>query len=142
LLEQNCVDVLYSLPPHLATIVLPEQKYVDGLYSFPPHLGLVEDELGGVGGVEEELGGGGGSALQLGTIVASPALTHSIQAERVICEQVPEFNLQETISLPPDELLEGSPPPDGESLEQAKKIDAMAKIADNERKFLVFIVTS
>jgi len=76
--------------------VLPEQKYVDGLYSFPPHLGLVEDELGGGGGATELLlgGGGGGSALQLDTICASFALTHSIQAERDICEQVPEFNLQ------------------------------------------------
>jgi len=103
--EQNCVDVLYSFPPHLATIVLPEQKYVDGLYSFPPHLGPVEDELGS-GGVEEELGGGGGGtelllggggASQLGTIVASPALTNSIQVEYDFCEQVPDVNLQKTI---------------------------------------------
>jgi len=56
---------------------------------------LAEDELGG--GVDEldgGGGGGGGSALQLDTIVASFALTHSIQVEREICEQVPEFNLQ------------------------------------------------
>jgi len=96
------------------------------------------DELEGI-----ELDDGGGSALQFGTIVASPASTNSLQAEYDFCEQVPEFNLQKTIS---DELLEGSPPccppPEGDSLEQAKNANTTAKIAANERKRLVFIENS
>ena len=110
--------------------------------------GATELLLGGGGGGTELLlggggGGGGGSVLQFDTICAAPALTSSIQAESDICEQAPAVNLQKTIWLPPEESLEGSlGGGEGSSLEQAKKVNAMAKITANERKRLVSITNS
>jgi hypothetical protein len=60
--------------------------------------------------------------------------------ESDICEQAPDVSLQETFS---DESLEGSlGGGEGSSLEQAKKVNAMAKIVANERKRSVFITNS
>jgi hypothetical protein len=52
--------------------------------------------------------------------------------------------LPHNLTALPDESLEGSPPDGGEvsSLEQAKKVNVMAKIAASERKRLVFIMNS
>jgi hypothetical protein len=64
--------------------------------------------------------------------------------ESDICEQLPAFNLQNTCCCSP--LPDCSPPGEGgggsASFEQAKKANTVAKIAANERKRLVFIVSS
>jgi hypothetical protein len=83
-------------------------------------------------------------SVQFCTICAAPALTNSIQVESDICEQLPAVSLQKIFCSLPPESLEVSPPggSDGESLLQAEKVNAMAKIAANGRKWLVFIVNS
>jgi hypothetical protein len=106
--------------------VLPEQKYVDGLYSFPPQTGFVEDELGGGGGgiyVLLLLSGGGGGICAL--LLLSGGGVYML--------------LLESSDNGSSRL---SPPPEGESLEQAKSINPVAKIAIKKTGWVIFINTS
>jgi hypothetical protein len=72
--------------------------------------------------------------LQSGTIDAAPALTNSIQVEKVICEQVPAFNLQKTYcswlgdDSPPLSGGGGSSPPEQEKV-NVKAIPRVAACA-------------